>query len=526
MKHLKKLVTMILSIAILSSMCVAGSVMSVSASGTGTGLASWALNAYYSGWAYVYGGSSPGGVDCSGLIYSYAGGARTGDAQRDSGSEIGSVSAGIPRVHGLGLYQPGHVGVYVGNGMSVDARNESEGVCYSSVDYMGWTTWFKLGNLSYPTTGWEEFNGDYYYYEDGQYVVNTSRTIGGVTYNFGSGGASDQTPSDMSASAGGSSSGSSSTEASSGSSSETSSSSSATEPASVTLRLGSSGDAVTKLQNRLTELGFYTGEADGYFGEETEKAYKEFQKAAGVTVDGISGASDQEILYSDAAPYAEKTREPDISEDLLKAQERLKELNYYNGVCDGTTGQLTVEAITAFQLANDLDASGELNKETLALLLSDDAKENPAFVNETQATETAQEATSVYTFNAYQLNGTGLMGPEQPVENASVSSYVVSNPLAQGNADLAKNVAVQGNELSNKALSRFTSDQFFTEVGPNGAVKINAFSIALLLILAFICLTSMYMIIRIKKEHQRKAARQAMREEKRMSRLQSETRYW
>ena len=42
------------------------------AKGTGAGLAEWALNAYNSGWSYVYGGSTPGAVDCSGLIYSYA----------------------------------------------------------------------------------------------------------------------------------------------------------------------------------------------------------------------------------------------------------------------------------------------------------------------------------------------------------------------------------------------------------------------------------------------------------------------
>lgn len=518
MKHLKKIVALIVTITILSSFCIVGSVFSASASGTGAGLAEWAMNAYYSGWAYVYGGSSPGAVDCSGLIYSYAGGNRTGDAQLGAASESGSVGGGIPRVHGLGLYHPGHVGVYVGNGMAVDARNESEGVCYSSVDYMGWTTWFKLSNVSYPSTGWEEFNGNYYYYEDGQYVVNTSRTIDGVTYYFGSDGISDTTPSDISSTADNNSSGS--------SSSESSSSSSSSKPSYQTIQLGSEGDSVTKLQNRLYELGFYKGEITGYFDEETEKAYKAFQKAAGVTVDGISGESDQKLLYSDNAPYApeEPKQDEETTKKIQSAQEKLKELNYYSGVCDGIIGQLTTEAVTAFQADNDLEVTGELDDATYNAIMSDDAKKNPAFSDAIDSSESLQP-TSTYTFNAYELNSTGIMGPHPVVENATTSSFVLSNGLAKDNAQFANNVAEKTNQLAKNAVSNFASDGF-TSVGPMKAFKINGVAIGLFAIVCMISLISVYMLIRAKKERARKAARAAMRAEKRMSRVQAETRYW
>ena len=166
-----------------SSVCVFGSSFSAGAKGTGAGLAEWALNAYNSGWSYVYGGSTPGAVDCSGLIYSYAGGERCGNPQLETATETGSVSAGIPNVHGLGLWRPGHVGVYVGNGMEVDARGDEYGVCYEAIGgYNNWTYWFKLAAVSYVTNGWESFNGNYYYYENGEYIVNTSRTIDGTTY--------------------------------------------------------------------------------------------------------------------------------------------------------------------------------------------------------------------------------------------------------------------------------------------------------------------------------------------------------
>ena len=133
MQRIKKITAIILSVLTLSSVCVFGSSFSAGAKGTGAGLAEWALNAYNSGWSYVYGGSTPGAVDCSGLIYSYAGGERCGNPQLETATETGSVSAGIPNVHGLGLWRPGHVGVYVGNGMEVDARGDEYGVCYEAI---------------------------------------------------------------------------------------------------------------------------------------------------------------------------------------------------------------------------------------------------------------------------------------------------------------------------------------------------------------------------------------------------------
>lgn len=92
MQRIKKITAIILSVLTLSSVCVFGSSFSAGAKGTGAGLAEWALNAYNSGWSYVYGGSTPGAVDCSGLIYSYAGGERCGNPQLETATETGSVS--------------------------------------------------------------------------------------------------------------------------------------------------------------------------------------------------------------------------------------------------------------------------------------------------------------------------------------------------------------------------------------------------------------------------------------------------
>ena len=130
MNKIKKIIAVALSTATIASVGVGGASFSAGASGTGAGLAEHALNAYYEGWDYVWGGTEVGAVDCSGLIWMYCGGNRTSmlsDAQ-ENGMDWGYVSSGIPRVHGLGLSRPNHVGGYIACGMTVDASGSESGV--------------------------------------------------------------------------------------------------------------------------------------------------------------------------------------------------------------------------------------------------------------------------------------------------------------------------------------------------------------------------------------------------------------
>lgn len=52
---------------------------------------------------------------------------------------------------------------------------------------------------------------------------------------------------------------------------------------------GSSGPAVTEIQTRLKNWGYYTGEVDGVYGSATEAAVKYFQRQNGLSVDGQVG---------------------------------------------------------------------------------------------------------------------------------------------------------------------------------------------------------------------------------------------
>ena len=69
-------------------------------------------------------------------------------------------------------------------------------------------------------------------------------------------------------------------------------------PASGTLKVGSKGTEVKELQNRLIELGYLSGKADGVFGSKTAEAVKAFQKASKLTADGVAGVKTLNSLQS------------------------------------------------------------------------------------------------------------------------------------------------------------------------------------------------------------------------------------
>ena len=67
------------------------------------------------------------------------------------------------------------------------------------------------------------------------------------------------------------------------------------------LTSGSQGEQVKKLQQRLADLGFYTGKVDGDYGKGTRQAVTVFQSQHGLDADGIAGEKTLKLLYSDQA---------------------------------------------------------------------------------------------------------------------------------------------------------------------------------------------------------------------------------
>ena len=67
------------------------------------------------------------------------------------------------------------------------------------------------------------------------------------------------------------------------------------------LSSGSTGNDVTKLQNRLIELGFLTGKASGTYDVNTEAAMVVFQSRNGLTPNGVADKAARDVLYADDA---------------------------------------------------------------------------------------------------------------------------------------------------------------------------------------------------------------------------------
>jgi N-acetylmuramoyl-L-alanine amidase len=65
----------------------------------------------------------------------------------------------------------------------------------------------------------------------------------------------------------------------------------------VALSVGSTGDQVVDLQERLRMLGYLTSSADGKFGAGTKKAVMRFQKNAAIVQNGIAGPTTLHALH-------------------------------------------------------------------------------------------------------------------------------------------------------------------------------------------------------------------------------------
>ena len=74
------------------------------------------------------------------------------------------------------------------------------------------------------------------------------------------------------------------------------------------LRLGSHGSAVKALQARLTQLGYVSGGADGWYGDLTRQAVMAVQKVAGLERDGIAGPHTWATIDAGVRPKARTTR--------------------------------------------------------------------------------------------------------------------------------------------------------------------------------------------------------------------------
>ena len=64
------------------------------------------------------------------------------------GVDYGDISS-IPEIPGLGLWAPGHAGVYIGGGYAIEAMGTKYGVVRTKVASRNWRTWYKIPSITY-----------------------------------------------------------------------------------------------------------------------------------------------------------------------------------------------------------------------------------------------------------------------------------------------------------------------------------------------------------------------------------------
>lgn len=74
---------------------------------------------------------------------------------------------------------------------------------------------------------------------------------------------------------------------------------------------------------------------------------------------------------AEPALSADPTQDPQI--DMLAVDHRLYELGYRDAACNGILDEVTINALSNFQTANGLEATGEPNELTVAILLGENA---------------------------------------------------------------------------------------------------------------------------------------------------------
>ena len=136
--------------------------------------------------------------------------------------------------------------------------------------------------------------------------------------------------------------------------------------------------ALMQVQERLRQVGAYSGRADGIWGPDSQAALERFQQGRGLQVTGqlnqataaTLGLSPVELLAArPGVAGTENVPAAAASGTLSRAavrnvQSRLRTLGFYRGQVDGTWGAGTQAAIERFQQGRGLQPTGQINPAT------------------------------------------------------------------------------------------------------------------------------------------------------------------
>lgn len=139
------------------------------------------------------------------------------------------------------------------------------------------------------------------------------------------------------------------------------------------LSFGDKNDIVLECQNRLKELGYLTTTPDGSYGNDTLAAVKLFQSRNDLVVDGYLGPTTRDLLMSSGARPNGLTLGAE-GDTVKSIQKKLIKLGYMSsGSATGYFGEVTENAVKAFQRNNGLTVDGDVGVKTMTKLTGGDA---------------------------------------------------------------------------------------------------------------------------------------------------------
>ena len=139
-------------------------------------------------------------------------------------------------------------------------------------------------------------------------------------------------------------------------------------------RLGDENRVILDCQTALKKLGYITFKPDGVMGRATVSAIKAFQQANGLTRDGALGPVTRDMILSGKAQEM-VLQLGDYGTPVKNMQTRLAKLNYLSSAnATGYFGEITEDAVKAFQKRAGLTADGKVGGVTLTMMNSSSAK--------------------------------------------------------------------------------------------------------------------------------------------------------
>ncbi|MEH2204470.1 MAG: peptidoglycan-binding protein [Nostoc sp.] len=129
-----------------------------------------------------------------------------------------------------------------------------------------------------------------------------------------------------------------------------------------TLSQGKTGAAVTRLQQRLRQLGYFNTNPTGNFGRITKDAVIAFQRSYRITANGIVNQQTWNALMGSSPTPGRSSLS---TQQVKELQVRLRQLGYLNADATGNVGPMTREAVIAFQRNNGLPVDGIANAQVL-----------------------------------------------------------------------------------------------------------------------------------------------------------------